>query len=185
MSTAQPPPGPPHAPPPAPPRRSLLWLWLSLGVAVALLAVSGAVLLSSGTDAADDYRQRSKRSEAELNLSAIGKSARVSFIENAAVPTGAAPLTPSTPCCEHGPQRRCLPDMRQWDIDAWADLDFAVTSPHYFRYSYQPAADGQSFVATAVGDLDCDGTEVVFTLRGEVVNGDLVLLPIERPTNRD
>lgn len=39
---------------------------------------------------------------------------------------------------------------------AVAALEFQTDQPHFFQYSYR--SDSKTFTATAVGDIDCDGT---------------------------
>lgn len=114
------------------------------------------------------YVESSKRSEAEVNLSSIGKSAKTYFVEYAAFPTGTMELTPAGSCCE-GPNRKCPADAQAW-TGAWEQLDFQVVEPSYFQYSYE-SKDGTTFTARAVGDLDCDGTSVEFVLEGRIEQG--------------
>jgi hypothetical protein len=44
----------------------------------------------------------------------------------------------------------------------WQALDFQISEPHRYQYSY--SSDGHSFHAIAVGDLDCDGVSSTYTL---------------------
>ncbi|MBL8623167.1 MAG: hypothetical protein JNK64_17785 [Myxococcales bacterium] len=176
-----PPPGyPPHGYPP-PPKQSLLWLWIVLGVlgAVMVLGIVAAVAIPSFMK----YQQKSKRSEAELNLNAIKKYAAMNYAEMAGFPPGSAGPTPATSCCAD-PTRRCQPDPIAWQGEPWATLGFEMTSPHFYQYTYTGTADGQSFTATAIGDLDCDGNEVVYTLTGRVVGGS-PSFELSPPTGRD
>lgn len=191
-----PPPGYPGAPPPGygygygypPPggkKPSLTWLWITLGVLGALMVAVVIWLATTATDKVREYRTRSKQIEAELYLHQIGKHIRVYYIEYAALPPLAAPITPAASCCTTD-LRRCQADPAAWRTEAWDALDFQPPEDtHFFRYAYTPSPDGQAFTATATGDLDCDGDEVVFTLRGRIEAGDLVLDTIERPTGRD
>ena len=179
-----PPPGYPPPPgygyPPPPRKGSLLWLWILLGVVGAGVVVVGILAFLAGSKVAE-YAKKSRRSEAELNLHAIGRAARYGYIENAMFPVGTAEATPATSCCAT-PTKKCL-DSSAWDREPWQSLDFGLYDPHYFRYTY--ASDGKTFTATAIGDLDCDGVEVVFTLRGTIEEGSPVLADIERPTRAD
>ena len=183
-----PPPGypPPGYPPPPgygyppPPKRSLLWLWILLGVVGAGL-VMVAILAAVAVPKAAEYVQKSKRIEAEINLRAIGKAAKFAYIENAMFPVGHADATPAASCCET-PSKKCL-ESSAWDREPWQSLDFGLYDPHYFRYTYD--SDGKTFTATAIGDLDCDGAEVVFTLRGSIQDGNPILSEIERPARPD
>lgn len=172
-------------PPPGGKKPSLTWLWITLGVLGALMIAVVIWLLTTATDKVREYQTRSKRIEAELFLHQLGKHIRVHYIEYAALPPLAAPITPAASCCTTD-LRRCQSDPTSWRTEAWRTLDFQPPEDtHFFRYAYTPSADGQSFVATATGDLDCDGAEVVFTLRGRIEAGDLVLDPIERPRSPD
>lgn len=113
-----------------------------------------------------DYMKKGKRSEAELNLNAIAKAADAERAESASFPVATAPLTPAQACCA-GPGRRCAPVRSEWEgVDAWDALGFEMTEPHFFQYSY--TSDGQTVLAEAVGDLDCDGVTVTYQLRGAV-----------------
>lgn len=154
--------------PAPPPKTSLLWLWILLGVfgGVFVLGILAAIAIPSFTS----YQRKAKRSEAELNLGAIEKAAKVLVIENAAFPVGEVGLTPAQSCCELGARdRKCPADPSRWSDPIWAALDFMPYEPHYFQYAYRGTATG--FVATAVGDLDCDGNMATYTLEGTMVDG--------------
>ena len=131
-------------------------------------------------DPYSDYMKKSKRSEAELNLDAIRKSARVSYVENAEFPKGTAEPTPSDGCC-FGPGHKCPVDYAQWSNNpVWNALDFEISEPSYFQYAYE-SKDGQSFTARAIGDLDCDEIKVEYVLEGRVENGNPVFELIKPP----
>lgn len=148
-----------------------------------LLAVAAVVSLTCACGRESSGGEpRARKSEAELNLNAIGKAAKVAFHEDAAFPVATAPLTPARPCCE-GPKHKCEPVSTDWvGVAAWEQLDFELTEPSFFQYSYSGTAT--TFVAEAVGDLDCDGETVTYTLRGRVVEGNPVV-ELTAPTNRD
>ena len=123
-------------------------------------------------DAYQDYLAKSKRVEAELNLHALEKALKVAYLENAAFPAGSAGLTPKTPCCE-GPKHKCAPDPAAWQGNVWEQLDFEVMEPGYFQYAYE--SDGKTATARAIGDLDCDGITVEYTLKATAsASGDPV-----------
>ena len=160
-----------------------MWLWILLGVVGAGVVVV-AILAYMAGDAVSEYAQKSKRSEAELELRRIGRSAKMALIETDYFPAGNPSATPATSCCE-GPNHKCAPDPTIWSQEPWLSLDFEMSEPHYFRYTYAAAPDRRSFTATAIGDLDCDGEEVVFTITGAVVDGTPTISEVVRPTNRD
>ena len=119
-----------------------------------------------GKDSMKDYQDKSKITEASLQLNKIGKNAKRVFAETAAFPIAKAPLTPTTDCCK-GPGGKCPVDATAWTSEPWKTFDFQIDEPHLFRYSYE-STDGKSFTATAVGDLDCSGKPVTYTLTGSV-----------------
>lgn len=119
----------------------------------------------------DDEMRTGRRSEAELNLDAIKKSAKIYFVETAGYPVAKVGLTPAQPCCGPGGRTKCEANAANWHgVPAWDVLDFEITEAHYFQYSYE--SDGKTYVARAVGDLDCDGDTVTFELRGTSDNGN-------------
>ncbi|NVB80327.1 MAG: hypothetical protein HOV81_18180 [Kofleriaceae bacterium] len=112
-----------------------------------------------------DYMKRGKQSEAHLQLNKLAKSAKTEYAVNGEFPKGKVALPPS--CCESG---GTCSDAAVWQDPVWKALDFSIDEPHRFRYSYE--SDGKTFTATAVGDLDCDGNEVTYTLRGSSEQGN-------------
>ncbi|MDB4936129.1 MAG: hypothetical protein JWP87_3101 [Labilithrix sp.] len=60
-------------------------------------------------------------------------------------------------------------------------LRFELTAPQYYMYNYDTAgglsADGNSFTATAQGDLNGDGTLSTFTTEGKIQEGRLTAAP--------
>jgi hypothetical protein len=147
------------------------------------------VLGASGTDAVkacygdamSSFGQKSKRTEAELNLNRIGKNLKVQYVTNSIFPVGKAAKLPATNCCD-SPDRKCAVTA-DWAKDAiWSELDFQMDDPGFFQYSYE--SDGKTATATAVGDLDCDGTFVTYkmTLTSEGGNPQMTLT---KPENAD
>lgn len=176
------PPPPPGYYPPPPRKASLLWLWILLGVVggVMVLGILAAIAIPSFLD----YQQKAKRSQADLMLTQLERSAGRYFAETSAFPTQASGPTPAQPCCSF-PQRKCPADPSSWAVEPWMSLDFEPYESTYFQFDYTPSADGQSFVATATGDLDCDGVAIVYTLRGRIERSGVPTFELERPTTRD
>jgi type II secretory pathway pseudopilin PulG len=119
-----------------------------------------------------DYTKKAKRTEASLQLNKLSKNAKVYYSINAELPKGEVALTPAESCCK-SPGIKCVPTATTWASPVWQSLDFQIDEPHLFRYSYK--SDGKTLTATAVGDLDCDGTEIAWTLSGTIVDGAPVL----------
>lgn len=137
---------------------------------MSMLAIGGAGILAAiAVPAFTDYTQRSKTSEAELQLAKLKYNAKAIYLTDGAYPTVDAPLTPSTSCCTHS-NKRCPILAADWATVPWQSLDFQLDEPHLFRYQLQSTPT--RFVARAVGDLDCDGVEITYTLTGTVSNGE-------------
>jgi type IV pilus assembly protein PilA len=73
--------------------------------------------------------------------------------------------------------RKYQSSMADWNVDAagnsgFACLNFTIDMPQYYMYSYAAsgagAAPGDSFTATANGDLDGDGVLSTFQLVGQI-----------------
>jgi type II secretory pathway pseudopilin PulG len=135
--------------------------------AVAVIGVLSAVAIPAFMD----YTKRAKRPEAALQLNKLGKNAKRVYAETSRYPAGSAPLTPAQPCCGQ-PTNHCAAVPALYAANpAWQALDFQIDEPTLFQYSYRASADGQSFVAKAVGDLDCDGVFITYELTGTVDGG--------------
>lgn len=139
-------------------------------LAVVVLGACGGG--GSGGSAPDQVAHR----EATLQLNRIAKAARSALADAGGFPTGSAALTPEQPCCKTG--GTCRPNPGAWARPPWDDLSFSVDEPHRFQYTYEGTAT--SFVATAVGDPNCDGKVVTYELRGSVVDGNAMVTETTR-----
>ncbi len=138
--------------------------------------------------APDEPPAASTTADAELNLDAIKKGLKAYFIENAAFPEGAAGPIPTSPCCESGrPDRKCQAALAAWrgtpeTPTVWDQVQFEIDAPQAFRYAYEGSAE--HVTVTATGDLDCDGTEITFTLTAEA-NAGAPIFTLTRPDGAD
>jgi len=66
-------------------------------------------------------------------------------------------------------------DPGEWNGAGWSCLKFSMTDPQYFMYEYAViqggGGDGAEFEARAHGDLDGDGVQSTFGMRGKVQTG--------------
>lgn len=130
------------------------------------------------------YRQRSRTSEATMNLRRIFDSSTTYFATDWVGPDGqrlpygfpaSTPLTPPLPA-------RCSADARTtpgrvWaENSTWTGLNFAISDPHYYHYQYDSRGVGNTaeFTASAFGDLDGDCTFSTFVRFGRVENMEVV-----------
>ncbi len=153
--------------------------------ACVLKASGDAAVTDCMTKAFGDYASKSKKTEAQLMLNKLGKNAKVSFLTEGSFPVGKAGPTPSGPCCD-GPNHKCAAvPADQWAAnEAWSKLDFLIDEPTLFTYSYE--SDGKTVTATAVGDLDCDGTTITYKLEMTAgADGNPTMNIVEPPANSD
>ena len=131
-----------------------------------------------------DYQTKSKKTEAALQLDKLGKNAKIYYITNAAFPSGTSTTMPDKPCFA-GPNGHCpVAPPEAWTKDpVWASLDFQIDDPNLFQYHY--TSDGKTATVTAIGDLDCDGTSITYTLHLDSAGGNASMKLDEPPPNAD
>jgi hypothetical protein len=150
----------------------------SLHFVAGVLGIAAAIAIPAFMDT----MHKTKRSESELMLSRIEKAAVIYATTNGEFPRGAAPLTPATPCCEGGPDRKCL-DVASWQSPAWRELDFSIDDRHRFQYSYE--SDGKTFTGRAIGDLDCDSSAITYEIRGVIGDSGVPTFSRHGPIGQD
>jgi type IV pilus assembly protein PilA len=156
---------------------------IELMIVVAIIGILAAVAIPAFMD----YMKKGKRSEAELNLNVISKANKANYVDHASYVTTTAAATPTASCCTQndGGIHRCAATTTDWQGNAtWDALDFELAQPFYFQYAYTGVVGGATYQATATGDLDCDGTPIVYQLNGGDSGGTPTAI-IVKPTNRD
>jgi type II secretory pathway pseudopilin PulG len=140
------------------------------GLVISIVVMVIGLLAAISIPAFTSYMQKSKTaSEAKLQLRRMSHGARAAAGITDALPVGEAPPTPAERCCTK-PGGRCAFDAAAWRTPAWEAIEFEGPSEGgSFQYSYRSTAE--RFVATAVGDLDCDGAEISYTITVDLVNG--------------
>ena len=161
---------------------------IELMIVVAIIGILAAVAIPAFMD----YMKKSKKTEAALQLNKIGKNAKTMYIEKQTYATPSPPTSPLPAkgagpgggCC-NGSNNKCpaVPGSFSGDTGGWAQIDFQIDEPSLFVYTYSGAAT--TFQATAVGDLDCDSTEITYILNGAAVAGNPSVALTEPPPNSD
>jgi type IV pilus assembly protein PilA len=146
---------------------------IELMIVVAIIGILAAVAIPAFMD----YMKKSKKTEASLQLNKIGKNDKVFYITNAAfVATNGAAMPTMTSC------KGAV--TTGWAADSgWAALDFQIDEPNLFQYTYTGSTTTPS--AIAVGDLDCDGTTITYTLNISAPSGNPAVSLTEPPPNSD
>jgi len=108
----------------------------------------------------------------------VARAAVAMVRRDGALPRGDIFLTPAIPCCARI-GHRC---RSGYDGAILAGLLDQAGFSSFFQLTYR--SDGTKLDVTAVGDLDCDGNAITFTLTGEVRRGELQYKIVE-PTNPD
>ena len=159
---------------------------IELMIVVAIIGILAIVAVPQFIE----YFKKAKTAEAALQLDAIGTNNKVFYNVHAQFVTGKAKQLPTrvnTGCCGGGgtEPNHCKADSVAWAADpVWKALDFHIDEDNLFIYDYTSPADGKTFTATATGDLDCDGTEIVYTKTGTSINGSPAV-HLDEPTNVD
>ena len=155
---------------------------IELMIVVAIIGILAAVAIPAFMD----YIKRSKKTEAALQLNKIGKNSKRIYSETSAFVVGTQAATPTRPgsggCCG-GTNNHCAAVAADWAGTTWRALDFQIDEPMLFVYDYTGTAT--AFTSKAYGDLDCDGTEITYTLTGSATDGNPAVSLSEPPPNSD
>ncbi len=157
-------------------RESAGFTMLELMVVVVIIGILSAVAIPS-------YRKfiaQAKSSEAVTNLNAIARGA-VRYYHEEHTDAASGKLKPpsfpdsKTSCNPIPAKPPCgayRANIKAWyNEKCWRELSFAINKAHYYQYQYSSNNKTGSlarFWAKAYGDLDCDGTQSTFTIKGDV-----------------
>ena len=145
-------------------------------------AAAIGILAGVAVPAFMDYMKKARKTDAERQLARLGAHATAVYTATGKFPTGFASLTPADTCC-HGPHGKCVWTDADRHLPVWQALDFVLDQPELYQYGY--ASDGTAFNATAVGDLDCDGIAITYTLSGTSDHGVATTSLTKPPPNSD
>ena len=160
---------------------------IELMIVVAIIGILAAVAIPAFMD----YMKRSKKTEASLQLNKIGKNSKRVYSETSSYVLGAATQYPAKPgsggCCggTGASPNHCAAVPASFAADPkWKALDFQIDEDSLFYYDYN-GTSASTFTAKATGDLDCDTSEIVYTLTGTAVDGNPAVQLTEPAVNAD
>lgn len=182
--------------PPPPPKSGFpTWaivLIATLGTIVLLVVVMG-VLAVAGMRS---YVSASKTAEATNSVGEISRSAIDAYdresmssgLLSAGATTGVTthqlcgsashPVPISISAVSARKYQSAMSDWGGSPTDGWECLRFEMVSPQYYQYDYKATGSGKvgdSYTASAKGDLDGDGKTSSFTITGRVSSGDIII----------
>jgi type IV pilus assembly protein PilA len=178
----------PAPPPPQHSRKSSFPAWAIVLIVVVVGAfVFLPIVAVLGIYGVRKYIASAKQAEAMNTLGQMAKDAAVAYEAETPGPGGAAThrlcpsasrSVPSSLSMVSGAKYQS--SVADWNVDCASDrgfccLKFSMDAPQYYMYSYGATATG--FTGRANGDLNGDGTASTFTIRGEVVGGNLQVAP--------
>ena len=153
---------------------------IELMIVVAIIGILAAVAIPAFMD----YMKKSKKTEASLQLNKIMKNDKVAYDTTASfVAFGAATELPTGGTACSGVNGHYATTTAWISDSSWAALDFQIDEPNLFKYDYTGAASAAT--AMAIGDLDCDGTFITYSLTLSAVNGNARGSISEPPVNAD
>lgn len=122
-------------------------------------AADEAAIKACWAESMKGYMKDSKAIEAKLQLRKLHRDLKRTLAEKSAFPIGKVGPTPATPCCASADHKCPVAD---WKDPVWTALDFQIDEPTQFQYSY--ASDGKTATLTAVGDTECAGKPVTYSI---------------------
>jgi type IV pilus assembly protein PilA len=152
---------------------------IELMIVVAIIGILAAVAIPAFMD----YMKKSKKTEASLQLNKIAKNSKVYYDTNAQYVQNSATPKPTTWAA--GTNCKVTAPETDWATDSvWAALDFQIDEPNLFQYDYNGSSLSTAD-AHAVGDLDCDGTPITYSLTLTAPGGNASAVITEPPPNTD
>lgn len=144
---------------------------IELMIVVAIIGILAAIAIPAFLD----YMNKGKKTEASLQLDNMEKKVKTFHIEKALLPRDATTLTPTGTACASSTGK--IPKIAQsaWNSagNGWLDMQFHVDEDTLFQYSWDQVTTTTQGTGLAVGDLDCDGTVVTYSLNISVVEGNV------------
>ncbi|HEV7559663.1 MAG TPA: prepilin-type N-terminal cleavage/methylation domain-containing protein [Kofleriaceae bacterium] len=144
---------------------------IELMIVVAIIGILAAVAIPAFMD----YMKKSKRTEAPLQLRIIkDKSNDYATPQPRYAPSSVAQFAGNdgAACSSTTGKMAIIPSSSWFSDSAWNSLDFHIDEETQFTYHFNHISATQA-AAIAVGDLDCDGTMISYSMDMQTVEGNL------------
>jgi type II secretory pathway pseudopilin PulG len=136
-----------------------------------LLVFVVGILAAIAVPAFIGYTARAKSQEARAHIEALFAGVAGYYEAERVGPDGSLLSRELPPSAARTPAVPPCGTRAPWPSEApgeWRALRFHPSDPLYYAYEYERGPDGRSFVIRAAGDLDCDGHQSLFELRGGI-----------------
>jgi type IV pilus assembly protein PilA len=178
-------------------RKSRGFTLVELMIVVAIVGILAALAIYGVTK----YMKSAKTAEARNSLGQLTKDASAAFnrekmagtlitpgeatsVSNKLCATAANTVPPAADKAKIAGSKY-QSKVSEWNegdaSTGWQCLRFSMSEPQYFMYGYTAVlagdAEGDTFAATAQGDLDGDGTLSEFKMEGKVDQGAVIVTP--------
>jgi type IV pilus assembly protein PilA len=142
---------------------------IELMIVVAIIGILAAIAIPAFLD----YMNKGKKTEAALQLNNMAKKVDTYHVEKALLPASAA-LFPSTTACASSTGKIAKAAQSAWAAagTGWADMQFHIDQDTLFQYNWTRTSATVG-TGVAVGDLDCDGTIMTYSLGIAVSEGNI------------
>jgi len=144
---------------------------IELMIVVAIIGILAAVAIPAFMD----YMKKSKKTEAPLQLKNIADKSKDFQINHTTLPPSSTTTHAGADgaACSASNGKFAIEPASSWFADpAWSSLDFHIDEETQFTYHYT-GGSATAGNAQAVGDLDCDGTQISFSEDLKIVEGNI------------
>jgi prepilin-type N-terminal cleavage/methylation domain-containing protein len=145
---------------------------IELMIVVAIIGILAAVAIPAFMD----YMKKSKRTEAPLQLRIIkDKSNDYATPQPRYAPSSTfvfAGGADGAACSTPNGKMAVIPASSWFTDPAWSNLEFHIDEETQFTYHFLHISATQA-AAVAVGDLDCDGTMISYSMDMQTIEGNL------------
>ncbi|MEO8704405.1 MAG: prepilin-type N-terminal cleavage/methylation domain-containing protein [Kofleriaceae bacterium] len=141
---------------------------IELMIVVAIIGILAAIAIPAFLD----YMNKGKKTEASLQLDNMEKKVASFHIEKARLPVSAALFPTGTLACASSTGLMAKQAQSVWDGDpGWKEMQFHIDQDTRFQYSW--TNNTTNGLGLAVGDLDCDGTIMNYSLQITLAEGNI------------